>query len=414
MSDTTRYLAPVFEQRFHLRGVFTKQWFQLYVDELTKHAGKDSSVSCEVITNVRYSNRHEFKILKEWLDYVLANWMDVDETYIWYSGLGAIVRARCNHRRQWVVLSVREGELSTDDLEQLREKLQLDWEPLFPYKYRRSSLEFEIGDWKPDQFAVGVRRIAEILGQGSEPDLPEAYAKRFSGVVETLTPFYRLDKFCAEVGKKADLFGEISIRMDCRSTTVGIFVNSEHKKLRIRTNIIAEETDRLISAWPDSLSLKPIKSIDTGSGSSSAPIEEPKKKLSDFVLPVVAAIFTSGAVTGALTQYSTTVKFFWPDYTVVVTQPTVEKGKATLAGGGVTINWYIKPDQLSWRGNREDAKATVKISSTKGKQFVEIPSSPPISTRLDPGEYEVAVDAKGATGATFQLQVQLPLAKPPL
>jgi hypothetical protein len=262
-------------------------------------------------------------------------------------------------------------------------------------------LEFEIGYWRPDAFVRGVQSIAVLLG--SHPDIPEAYAKSFEGDIEKLTSFFDLASFCERIGKLASLFGEIVVRMEARSIAVGIAVSADHKKLRIRTSLAPEDADKLIAAWPEQLRLKPVKVADTGGavgGSIPPPAENPWLK---YGVPVVIALATAVSAAGAVGLK----KAIWPDYRVVVTSPAVANGVAKWTGNAVSIEWYLQPDQSSFRGLKKDVVATVRVHAPSGSLApVTSTSKPPLAVTLSPGNYVVSVDAPDATPAQFQLVVE--------
>src|SRR5205823_1458011 len=106
-------------------------------------------------------NRVLFSDRKAWATFVLANWKEVTETNIWQYGGSLVRRAACDHRRHHVVLRVeaRTAEAVEATFDTLCRNLSLVVSPRGdPYRYRRSSLEFEIGNWRPDCFVIGIER----------------------------------------------------------------------------------------------------------------------------------------------------------------------------------------------------------------------------------------------------------------
>jgi len=390
------------ERRFDVNGNVTEEWFRSYVGELSKYGGAKEDVSCDVHLTPDLENRVAFHSRRAWSDYVLANWKNAAESDIWQYG-GTVRRAHCNHRRQHVVLTVEAEDTSQVEriFEELSRTLSLAPSPQNPYRYRRSSMEFEIGNWRPDLFVAGIRKIADILGPN--PDIADAWAKSFEGEIEKLTPYSDLQSFSDELGTRVSRFGEIAIRMQARSIGVGIGVTSDHKKLRIRTTLPPTEVDNLLTAWPSDLQLKQIKAADTGAelgGTAPAPAENPWLK---YGIPVVVAFVTAVSVAGAISLK----KAIWPEYKVTLLSPPTSNGVAKWSGAWIPIDWYLQPDQASFRGTKKGVAATVRIDSASDpEQTME--SKPPLNVTLRPGSYVIVIDSPDASPLQFQLIVENP------
>jgi hypothetical protein len=118
---------------------------------------------------------------------------------------------------------------------------------------------------------------------------------------------------------------------------------------------------------------------------------------------VVIALATAVSAAGAVGLK----KAIWPDYRVVVTSPAVANGVAKWTGNAVSIEWYLQPDQSSFRGLKKDVVATVRVHAPSGSLApVTSTSKPPLAVTLSPGNYVVSVDAPDATPAQFQLVVE--------
>ena len=176
------------ERSFDVANGITEGWFRTYVSELANHTSTPEDVNCQAYLGSDIEQRATFRDRKAWIDYVLTHWRDIVETVIWQNGTPVVARASCNHRLHRVLLSVRADIVSDVEqtFEQLRKALSLEIATQKSYRYRRASLEFEIGNWRPDYFASGIKQIAAFLGPG--PNVPEAYAKSFKGDIEELTP----------------------------------------------------------------------------------------------------------------------------------------------------------------------------------------------------------------------------------
>src|SRR5437762_2065922 len=199
------------ERRFDVKRDITEDWFCSYASELAKYGGQDKDdVQCDIRLGSDFDNRVGFRNRQAWMDYVTTHWVDIAETNIWQYG-GLVRRGLCNHRRQHLVLMLVADNMADIErtFELLREALSLSISPEDPYRYRRSSLEFEIGYWRPDLYVVGIKAIAALLGPN--PEVSQAWAKSFEGDIEKLTPFFNLKSFCGNVGMRASRFGEIAI-----------------------------------------------------------------------------------------------------------------------------------------------------------------------------------------------------------
>jgi hypothetical protein len=404
MPNNDRFDSSI-NRRFDLKSdIFSQSWFQSYVSELAKYGGND--VDCEVRLGHDIDNRVAFRDRQVWLDYVLNNWTKVVETNVWQY-TGAIRRASCHHRRHHVLLSIRGENISQVEavFQELCRQLSLETSPEDPYRYRRLSLEFEIGNWRPDLFVRGIKGIAAILG--SDPDVPDAYAKTLEGDIEKLTPFFSLNAFSEGVETPLSKFTEIAIRMQARSMVIGIGVTSDHKKLRIRTNLDSDSkadkkrVNQLISAWPEELKLKPVK-VQDENGASVAPAapaasENPWLK---YWLPAITGVIGAILAAGVVNLKQAV----WPDYKVTITCPVVNSGIAKWPGDIVSLDWYIQPVQASFQPVKKDVVATVRVYSPSGSQQ-PIESKPPINFPLKPGTYVVVVDVAGAVPAQLQLVV---------
>lgn len=400
-----RYATAV-ERRLDVRVDITRDWFRSYVSELEKHTLGFGNVDCDVRLGPDFDNRIVFQDRQTWLDFVLTHWEQVTETNIWPIG-GRIRRASCHHRRHHVLLRV-EGDAADDidkTFEDLCQRLSLAKSPENPYRYRRSALEFEIGNWRPDYFVEGVKKISELLGP--DPAVPEAYAKSFEGDIEKLTSYFDLETFCKDVGTVASRFTEVVIQLQGRSIAVGMAVTSDHKKLRIRTSIPTGEVDALIKAWPESLKLKPTKAADGGGGGvgGTAPVALESAWLKHGIT-VAVALITAASASGIVSLH----KSIWPDYKVVVVTPYVENGMAKLTGNMLPLDWYLQPVQASIRAVKRDAVATVRVHAASGFR-PPVQSKPPLSISLEEGTFVVLVDVPEATPSQFQVVVP-PAARP--
>ncbi len=391
----------VIERRFDITCDITKDWFSSYVKELAKLSGTSDGISCSANLRSDSDNRVNFGDRDTWAAYVLDNWRDVNETIYWNYADGPLRRASCNHRRKHILWGI--AEQSADDVEKtliaLSDSLSLASSPVYPYRYRRSSLEFEIGSWRADRFAAGVLSIAKWLG--SDPDVPEAFAKSFEGDVEKLTPFFDVSSFCAGVGTRVSLFGELVIQMQSQSIGVGIAVTSDHKRLRIRTTLPPAELDNLITPWPEELKLKQIKATDSGAGLGGAipvPIESPWLK---YGIPVLIALVTAASTAG----FVGLKKAVWPSYSVKVTSPHLDKtGVARWKFETALIDWYLMPDEGSFRELRRGVAGTILIQGAS-QEGPPIQGTPPLLVKLSPGINTVVVEVPGAIPAEFEIDV---------
>lgn len=391
--------ATTIERRFDVMTDISREWFETFVTQLATSWGPKSDLRGYVRVRADSDDRVEFRSDKAWKQYVLTRWDDVVETELWIY-VGKIRHVVCDHRLHSLVLGV--SGAGEPEIEQtfgvLAGMLSLASSPPTAYQYRRSSIEFDIGDWRPNAFVAGIKQIAALIG--GNPHVAEAYAKSFEGDIEKLTPFSTLRDFCSTVGTAASRFGEVAIRMQARSVGIGIGVTSDHKKLRIRTSLAPDEVDGLVQAWPEALHLKTIKATDTGAevaGSAPPPSEQPILK---HGVPVLIAFITAVSTAGVVTMK----KAVWPDYKVMVRSPPVENGVAHWAGNVLPVSWYVQPEQASLRAAQNDAPAEVRLLNASGSPQQQ-KGKPPLTFNVEPGRYIVLIDAPNAMPANFQLVV---------
>lgn len=135
-------------------------------------------------------------------------------------------------------------------------------------------------------------------------------------------------------------------------------------------------------------------------GVAPTPSENPWLK---YGVPVAVAFITAMSTAGVVSLK----KAIWPDYKVTITSPFVQNGIARWSGHGISIDWYLQPDQASFRTVKKDVVAMVKVHTPSGSQR-SMESKPPVSVSLEPGSYVVSVDAPSAAPAQFQLVVEKP------
>lgn len=317
---------------------------------------------------------------------------------------GRIRQALLNHQYHYLRMRVDDNDdLSASSIfTTLEQTLQLNPSQPHPYKYRRSSIEFDVGHWNPKEFAVGVSAIADAIGPN--PYVENAYVKSFEGDIEKLTPFFNLKSFLDHIDRRASSFGEVSILLRARDKNVGISVPTDHKKLRIRTSLTFNEVDPLLAAWPSGLRLKQVKAIDTGNiFTGGEPTKKEESNWVKFGVPVAVALITAFSVTSLIALK----KSIWPEQKLVISSPILSGENNKWVGKRVEIDWYLQPEQPSFRSIRKDAPATVQIMDSAGQQR-ELTSKPPVKFEVSPGFYSVAVSVEELPTARFRLKVEAP------
>ncbi len=385
------------ERRFDLANDITAEWFRAFVAELKRYGADAGTPDCRIRRVSDIDNQIRFRDFDLWSQFVLAQWEDVAETRLWnYQGI--VRRADCDHQRSQLVLELISEKSSR--VEKVLEDigLSLSLKPSRPqaYRYRRSSLEFEIGAWRPDLFADGVRDVAAILGKN--PAIREAYVKTFDGKVERLTPFDTLEAFLRFVNNPADRFEEAAVRMEARSISIGIGVPSNHRRLRIRTSLAPENLKEIINAWPRDLRLNSIKAADSGGelvGVAPTTVESPLLK---YGVTILLAFITAASTAGLVSLK----KAVWPDYAVVITTPASGMGVTKVEGGAVPVSWYLRVEQASFRSDRMGEPATIRVYGDAGLQE-SVDAKSPASLPLAPGHYFIEVDSPAAKPAQFQV-----------
>lgn len=385
---------------FDIVTALNQGWFESYLAQLSKYLDREAHPDYSVRQLSDIENPRVFRDPDLWVEHVRANWEDVAETEVW-SYRGALRSARCDHRRQHLRVEFALESLSAieESLDSLEESLSLKPTPQEPYQYRRSSLEFDIGSWRPDLFADGVRRIATYLG--GNPGVRELYVKTYEGDVEKLVPFYEIKEFLQYVGHRASRFGEVSVGLQARSIGVGILVPPDHKKLRIRTTLPPESVDELLDAWPTELGLRQAKAQDSGSGVEAVAPTPPESALPKYGVPILVALITSLSVTSVIALQ----KAIFPDYTLVITSPPHNRRVVTVRPGAIPVRWYVKPVQASFRSDRKDVPAVIRVYGSVGMQQ-SFTARPPRLIKLEPGSYAIEVDAPEAPPAQIQVLVK--------
>lgn len=379
----------------------SETWFEAYAALIAEASRGAQAVEAFVRLESDLDNRIGFSTIDAWSDYVLNNWSAVVETDVWL-GASRLRKTQCDYRRLHVytLVMARDSSEASGLFGDLEQRLQLTRMTVQPYRYRKASAEFEIGRWKPEEFAKGVSATTQVLG--GQPFLREAYIKTFDGDVEKLTPFYDLQSFIQFVAKKASRFGEAQVLMEGAEKTIGIRVDSDHKRLRLRSSVTPDALDEFIAVWPDSLLLKPVKAVDAGSDLASATSTSvPEKPLLKYGIPVVIAFITAASVAGFLSLKVA----IWPDYRVIIHAPPAEHGVAVVAPGEVLVSWYLKPIQPSLRRPRKDSPATLRLFSdgkiVAHRRLVRAPAMLP----LKGGDYVVEVDVADAEPERISLHV---------
>ena len=399
MSKNGERYSTGIERRFDLKCQMDAGWFRKLVEILLKNDDPQQGFpECHVRRASYHESKVRFRSVSDWATFIYDYWDEVTESYFW-SNRGPVQTVLCDHSRQQLTLCLVAETLESVEgfFRDISE--DLDLKPLItePYRYRQSSLEFEVGNWRPDLFAVGVKRISSLMG--SNPAIREAYAKTFEGDVERLSPFFSLGDFLAFVSKRASRFGEAVVGMQGRGTAIGISVTSDHKKLRIRTSVRPEELDEIIGAWPDELKLKPMKAVDSGAGvtaSAPAPTENPWMKYGTQVVIAVITVISGAGLIGLH-------KAIWPDYAVVITAPSLPKGE-TFAAGEIPLDWYMKPEQTSFRSDRRGEAAAIIVYG-KGGIVKRLDGKPPTSIALSSGEFTIEISATDARPSSVEVSV---------
>ena len=389
------------ERWFDVTQEVNQEWFRSYADELAKYCKDPEDVRCEVWLGPHSKDRRIiFRNRTAWIDFVIANWLDIEETIINQYG-GDITFGLFNNRHYYIRLRIEGHDASeTNSLfELLQEKLSLRISHPYAYKYRRSSIEFKVGHWNTKAFVVGIKKIADAIGP--DPHIEEAYVKSFRGDVEELKPFYDQKSFCDYIDKRANLFGEVVFRMRARSVTVGIAVPSDHKNLRIRTSLAPDSVDSLIDAWPPDLKLDQVKAEDSGAFMSGAVPSVTESPWLKYGIPVLVAFITAASTAGVVSLK----KSIWPDYKMVVASPSIESGKAKWAGPTLIVDWYLQPEQASLRGIVRDAVGLVRVLESSGVSR-EVKSTPPVSLQVTPGDYILSIDVPETAPIRIPLHIE--------
>jgi hypothetical protein len=397
------------ERWFDVTAEPNQEWFRAFARELANFTKRPDDVRCDTwLTPENKDRRISFRNRGAWVDFVINNWDRIEEAVIIQHN-GRVTYGLFNSRHCYVRLRI-EGPHESDVSRvyaELERTLSLRPCHPSPYKYRRSALEFNIGRWSQKDFALGVNRIADIIGPN--PHVESAWVKSFRGDIEELTPFYDHKSFCEFIDRRANLFGEMVIQLRARSVAVGIAVPTDHKKLRIRTSLPPNDVDKLIEVWPSQLKLDQIRADDSGAFIGGAVPPSQDSPWLKYGVPVLVAFITA-ASTASLVFLK---KSIWPDYQIHIESPIVAKnGQATSTGPELRVDWYLKPDGPSLRGIIRDAVGLVRVLPQSGAA-VEKKSTPPISIPLSSGDYTLSIDVPNVPPIYVPLHMGSTVLQPP-
>jgi hypothetical protein len=380
-------------------GTMDEAWFRTFSAFLREKNSEIRNADLSVRPNDDSGDRLRFPTFEAWSDYIAQHGPESCECYFWIPS-GSIPHAQCDRQRAQVNFTFAVAD--ENQIEQLKNEAEqrLQLEPLKPgpYRYRRTSVEYEIGNWDPELFVAGIRRLAAMLG--GRPSLMDAYLKKNDGKIEELLPFYDLEPFLTAIGKSPSRFTEAVLTMAARGNAIGLMVMSDQKRLRIRTTLEADELNTIETAWSKEMKLKLTKASDYGQGLSGSSPPPPESLLLKYGIQVLITLLTLGAV--SLTAFK---KAIWPDYSVVITSPGGLSGTADFEPGQIPVSWYEKPEQVSLRSDHRVTPAQVTVFGKNGVVTQLAGSLPTMVTVNNEGQYTLVVDPGDAAPAQVPFRV---------
>ncbi|MDS4076965.1 MAG: hypothetical protein RKO68_13565 [Candidatus Accumulibacter sp.] len=391
------------EYWYDVEDGITLEWFLEYFAQISRLSNDAAKVRIEVWMRPSATTRRTIVYSSEQaVALVTRDWADIEETVVTQFA-GKVRQSVLHHQHHYLRIRLDENpdDPAASALDELRKTCTLTPSKPHPYKYRKSSIEFEVGQWNPKDFGVGVEAIARAIGPN--PYLENAFVKSFDGDIERLTPFFTIPSLLEYLNRRASTFGEVSVQLRARSTTVGIGSPTDHKKLRIRTSIPPEKVDPLIDAWPSTLKLKQVKAVDTGdffTGSDSSKKEE--SKWIKLGLPIATAFITAFSVTSIVTLK----RAVWPDQRLVLLSPKQEGAAATWVGKRLEVDWHLQPEQPSFRSITVEP-AVVRLTDAEG-HAKELVGKPPAAFDVVVGTYNLAVTVEGLPTLRTQVKVEAP------
>jgi hypothetical protein len=401
MSPQNNLKPQEIERWFDVNTPITLEFFKSYYEFLTQYSKDPNKVRCEFWMNASNEDRRVIIFNNDKiLDFIKNHWNEVSETVI-FLYTGPIKYSVLNLQHHYMRIRIQSSPeiTSTKVFSSLNKHFSLSHSEPHPYKYRRSSIEFDVGRWKPKDFALGIKNISNLIGPN--PYIVKAYVKSFVGDIEKLTPFFDLNSFLDYTDRRASTFGAAFIQLRARSTDIGIGVPSDHKKLRIRTSIPPENVDDILDAWPEDLRLSQVKAVDTGDffGEGEPNIAKDNSWVK-YGIPIMVAFITAFSVAGIVSLK----KAIWPNYKIVVTNPISENGKAISSNQQLVVDWYLQPEKQSLRNVRKDSIGTVRLMDNSGK-LQKIVSKAPVSLNTPPGDYTLSVDVDETAPVIIKLKV---------
>lgn len=335
------------------------------------------------------------------MEFLEKNWEKIIDSYIFFD-LGKIHRAIIHHYRKDISISVRVTNAGDQDSVFIALEQELDIKRINynSYKYRKSLLEFEIGNWRPDLFSESIIRIGNIIG--GNPYLDQAFIKSLEGDVEKLVAFHDIESFRKEVGRRASLFGEVFVRMDARGIAIGIGVSSDHKRLTIKSSLDSKSIDIIIDAFSEKLKLKSVKASnrDSGNGNGASTSPPPDNSWLKYGIPFLVSLVTAASTTGSVGLG----KAIWPDYKITIESPIGNIGKMASQTGELILSWHVQPIQTSFRKKKTNIPLDIVIISKTGtKSYPDTKS--PFKIKLEPGIYNISLGNQDIPSELIQVEV---------
>lgn len=404
MSSQKKIKPKEVERWLDVNETINLELFEKYYAFLIQYSKDPNAIRCEFWMDPSNEDRRVILFGSDSiLDYIKHNWNKVSETVI-HPHTGPIKYSLLNIQHHYIRIRSQSSPYisSTKIFASLQKHLSLSLSEPFPYKYRRSSIEFDVGRWNPKDFVAGLKTISTLIGPN--PYVGRAYVKSFVGDIEKLTPFFDLNSFLDHINRRASTFGAVFILLRARSTDIGITVPSDHKKILIRTSIHPDNVDNILEAWPEDLRLSQVKAVDTGDlFGEGVSVTTTDSSWIKYGVPIVVAFITAFSVSGIVTLK----KAIWPNYKIVVTLPITENGKAITLNKQLFVDWYLQPEKQSMRSVKKDSIGTVCLTNESGKQLKTV-SKAPVSLKTPPGNYTLSVDVDKIAPVVIKLKVNAP------
>lgn len=389
------------ELKFFAKQYMDKAWFVSAITAIRAHLKGSINFSGDFRVQDRPEQVLVRRDIEQWLADITTEWDRVIATYAWLSSNTLKVTFRCDPKLEMVELRLEAPSYEAVDklFEELTQNLELELITEEPYRYRRSSANFEIRSWKSENFAEAIEVIVRQF-IGDHFVLEEAYVEGGPEKEQALHGFNDLNAFTARLRNLELSYHEVGLRLKGpRGFALGIFVYDDLSRLELKSTLLPKQLAEVVRVFERSLVLKEIEREAASSDASKAP-----SRVDTFVkfLPIVTlllGVFVSPAFWGAA----------FPKDTLRITVPPAQDDKPLrLNVQTVPVEWVLETERWFHTTTSRGSTATVRVLEN-GLTVVEQRENqlPGTVLELDAGTYDIEVFTE-KTGVSDKVRVIIP------